>query len=432
MGILIALVLLISLLASGLWIAFSIGASGFVALWPTLGFKLFHLVGLQVWQLTSKWVMIALPLFGLMGELLARTGVANHLYNGVSKVLHGMPGGLTQTNIGACTLFAAMSGTSIAGAATMGPLSYREMVKRRGYDKGFVLGSVAAGGTLGILIPPSIPLIVYGELAGQSIGKLFIAGIVPGLMLASLFMIYIAVAGKRNPQLLGTGQEHDQRVAIGERLRGLFSIWPFLILIAIVLGAMYFGVTTPTEAAALGVVGTVVLTAGWRCLTWENFKGACMSTVRTTAMIFLLMAAAQTLSVSTGYYGVPTIIEAWALGIGSPMVLLVLVCLMYLVMGCFFDSMSMMLLTLPFVLPLLEAGGFDLVWFGIVAVITFEAGVITPPFGVNLFVLQGTTGERVEVIAKGAIPFLVCMLVALVVVINFPSIVLWLPDAMLG
>jgi TRAP-type C4-dicarboxylate transport system permease large subunit len=157
-----------------------------------------------------------------------------------------------------------------------------------------------------------------------------------------------------------------------------------------------------------------------------------MSTVRTTAMIFLLMAAAQTLSVSTGYYGLPTMIETWALGIGSPMVLLLLVCLLYLVMGCFFDSMSMMLLTLPFVLPLLEAGGFDLVWFGIVAVITFEAGVITPPFGVNLFVLQGTTGERVEVIARGAVPFLVCMLVALIVVIGFPSVVLWLPGAMFG
>jgi len=221
-------------------------------------------------------------------------------------------------------------------------------------------------------------------------------------------------------------------VGLIERLRGLLSIWPFLVLILVVLGAMYFGITTPTEAAALGVVGTLVLTASWRSLTRDAFRNACMSTVRTTAMIFLLMGAAQVLSVSVGYYGLPTMIEAWAQGIGSPMLLLVLVCVLYLVMGCFFDSLSMMLLTLPFILPLLKAGGFDLVWFGIVAVITFEAGVITPPFGVNLFVLQATTGERIEVVARGSVPFLICMLIGLVVVILFPQIVLWLPSVMIA
>ena len=432
MGIVVALVLLVFLMASGLWIAFAIGASGFVALLPPLGGKLFHLVGLQIWQLTSKWILIALPLFVLMGEILAQTGVADHLYKGVSRILHGLPGGLTQTNIGACTLFAAMSGTSIAGAATMGPLSYRELVKRRGYNKGIVLGSVAAGGTLGILIPPSIPLIVYGELAGQSVGMLFMAGVVPGILLAALFMVYIGVAAKVNPSLLGESETMSSRVGLVERLRGLLSIWPFLVLILVVLGAMYFGITTPTEAAALGVVGTLVLTASWRSLTRDAFRNACMSTVRTTAMIFLLMGAAQVLSVSVGYYGLPTMIEAWAQGIGSPMLLLVLVCVLYLVMGCFFDSLSMMLLTLPFILPLLKAGGFDLVWFGIVAVITFEAGVITPPFGVNLFVLQATTGERIEVVARGSVPFLICMLIGLVVVILFPQIVLWLPSVMIA
>ena len=430
MGIVIALILLILLLASGLWIAFAIGASGFVALWLVLGDRLFHLVGLQSWQLTSKWILIALPLFVLMGEILSQTGVARHLYNGVSKILTGLPGRLTQTNIGACTLFAAMSGTSIAGAATMGPLSYTEMVKRRGYNTGFVLGSVAAGGTLGILIPPSIPLIVYGELAGQSIGRLFMAGVIPGLLLAILFMVYIGIAAKLKPTLLG--QKELEKVSFKERLYGLFSIWPFLLLISVVLGAMYFGITTPTEAAALGVVGTLVLTAAWKCLTLANFKSACMNTVRTTSMIFLLMVAALTLSVSTGYYGIPTKIEAWAIEIGSPMLLLSLVCILYLIMGCFFDSLSMMLLTLPFVLPLLEAGGFNLVWFGIVAVILFEAGVITPPFGVNLFVIQGSTGERIETIAKGAFPFLICMLVGLVIVIKFPAIALWLPSVMFG
>lgn len=428
-GLLISLVLLLVLLGAGLWIAFSMGAAAGLALWLKVGDRLFYIVGLQAWQVSTKWVLIALPLFILMGEILSQSGVANKLYLGLSKFLKGVPGGLVQTNIAACAIFAAMSGTSIAGAATMGALAYEEMVKRFGYDKYFVLGSVAAGGTLGILIPPSIVFVIYGELAQQSIGALFLAGVFPGLMLSGLFMLYIGIVATLRPQLTG-GKQVSQKISLRERLFGLLSVWPFALLILTVLGVIYLGIATPTEAAAVGVVGAIVLSICEKLFSWRVFKRACLSTVRTTSMCFLLITAAQILSLSIAYYGVPGMLQSWARGVESPAILLLAAVILYTVMGCFFDSLSMMLLTLPFVLPVMRAVGFDLIWFGIIVTILFEVGVITPPFGINLFILQGITGEPIMSLAKGCFPYVLIMMLGVAIVLAFPPIALWLPSTM--
>jgi len=331
-----------------------------------------------------------------------------------------------QTNIAACAVFAAASGSSLAGSATMGKIAYPELVEKRGYDKTLTLGTIAAGGTLGILIPPSIIMILYGVIAEESIGQLFMAGFVPGLILTALYMIYIGTRACMNPSLI---PKEAGSVSMRERLAAL-SIWPFLLLMGIVLGSIYFGMATPTEAAAIGATGSIAIAAVYRSLTWKKLVDSVVATLRTTCMIFLIVMCAKVMVMALTYYGVAHTIGQWILGIGSPTRVFIFVVGIYLILGCFFDAVSMIVLTVPLFLPPIQSMGFSKVWFGIVVTLCMEAGLLTPPVGVNLFILQGVTGESLENVVKGSWPFVVMIIVLLVIIYIWPPIATWLPDLM--
>lgn len=424
-GLLVSVGLMLVLLGAGVWIAFAIGLAAFVAFIPVIGGRVFDMVGSQAWGTSASFTMTAVPLFVFMAEIIASSGISDRAYVGVSKILHGVPGGLHQSNIAACAVFAAISGSSVATAATVSRVAYPEML-RRGYDKVQSAGSLAAGGTLGILIPPSIPLIVYGELTEQSVGKLFLAGLVPGVILAGLFMSYIFL---RSTLERRSGSVADEgTVTFGDRLTGLAALWPLGLLIVAVLGSIYLGITTATEAAGLGAVMALALAAAFRRLNLRMLREAGMSAVRITAMIMLIVMAATLLSKALAYYQVPTVVRSIAEGIGSPLLLFIMVCALYVVMGCFFDGIAMILITLPFILPAMRAAGFDLIWFGIILVILIEMGLLTPPVGINLFVLQGSTNLSLMAVARGSLPFLFVMCFVIVLLVIFPNLALWLPS----
>jgi C4-dicarboxylate transporter DctM subunit len=425
--LLVAIGLMIALLALGVWIAFAVGIGGLIALYPIVGTRTLTLFGLTSWDTTTSFVLVAIPLFIFMGELISSGGIVNRLYGGVSKLVSGLPGGLVQTNLIASTIFAACSGSSLASAATMGRVAYPEQVRTRGYDAGLVLGSVAAGGTLGILIPPSIFFIVYGAIADQSVGQLFLAGILPGLMMATMFMVYVAVRCTVQPRLVPGDPARAGRSAWRTRLGGLIEVWPFLVLIVAVLGGIYGGIATPTEAAGVGAVVALLLTLAYRTLTWARLRDACLGTVRTTSMIFLVLISAKVMAVALAYYGVPGLMKEFARSLGSPLALLVIVSVAYLVLGTVFEDFSLMIILLPFVLPAIQAAGYDLIWFGVYSCMLLESGLLSPPVGLNLFVIQGVTGASLGQVIRGSVPFFVLLLVGAAVIVAFPQIALWLP-----
>jgi len=433
--LLAALALMVVLLVAGIWIAFAVGLSGAVALYPLLGERVLTLFGLTSWDTTTSVVLMAVPLFVFMGEIVASSGIVKRLYSGLSQALDGLPGGLVQTNLIACTIFAACSGSSVATAATMGRVAYPEQVGRRGYDPGLVLGSVAAGGTLGILIPPSIFFIIYGSIADQSVGKLFLGGFFPGFMMSALFMLYVGIRCLIQPDLV----PHERLVHAnpggghwGARLRALSQIWPFLLLIVAVLGSIYGGVATPTEAAGVGAAASILIALGYRALTWEGFKEACLGTVRTTSMIFLILIAARVMTVALAYYGLPTLMKEFARSFGSPILLLVIISFVYLVLGTIFEDFSLMIILLPFVLPAIQAAGYDLIWFGVYMCILLEAGLLSPPVGMNLFVIQGVTGASLGQVSWGSLPFLLILLAGAAILVAYPPLALWLPTVWIG
>jgi C4-dicarboxylate transporter DctM subunit len=387
------------------------------------------LLGLIAWNATTSFVLVAIPLFILMGELLLRSGLSEKLYRSLSAYLNSLPGGLLHTNIAACATFAAVSGSSVATAATIGSIALPSF-RARGYDERLVAGSLAAGGTLGILIPPSINFIVYGVLMEVSIGQLYMAGILPGLMLSGLFMAYIFVVGVLRPDIA----PREAPPAPGMRLRALVDLVPTALLISLVLGAIYLGVATPTEAAAFGVIGAAALALWGGGMSLAKLKQVCYAAARTTAMVMLILTAAFILNTTLSLLGVPQALSravaAWKL---TPLELILVLILFYLVLGTFMDGFAMMVTTIPIILPLLKTLNVDLVWFGVIAVLLTEAALISPPEGLNLYVIQGlrTAGTVLEVWI-GVLPFFAIMIGAIGLIVAFPEIATWLPATMRG
>lgn len=365
-----------------------------------------------------------------MGEVLLRSGSAERLYWGISPLIARFPGGLLHTNIASCAIFAAISGSSIATAATVGTVAFPAQEKRH-YDISMIAGSVAAGGTLGILIPPSIVVIIYASLVGESVGRLFMGGVIPGLMAALFFMSYIGIKSLLNPSIAPLEVTTSSWKDV---IMGLFHIGPTVVLILLVLGTIYSGVATPTEAAALGASGSVVIGLVSKKLRWQSFKESALGAARTTSTLLFIMVGATLLNFVLANLAVPRQLLTFVISLQlSPMFVVAILCIIYLILGCFIDGVSVMILTLPIVYPLVTTLGFDSVWFGIVMVMLIELGMITPPFGINIFVIQGIARHvSYGSIVRGVLGFAIFLIIALILVIIFPELVLWLPSMMMG
>lgn len=411
---------------TGSMLGIGIAAFGLVILYLQFGGN-FSVLGNALWNTFNSFTFTAIPAFILLGELLGRSGLADRIYTAISPVFERLPGRLLQTNIGACTAFAAISGSSTATSAVIGSIAYDELLKR-GYERGAVLGTIAAGGTLGILIPPSIAFIIYGSWQNVSIGALFIAGIVPGLLLSLFFMVYIGVRATLNPSIApSTGA----RMPIGRAIMRSAEAWPFAILIFAILGSIFFGFATPTESAALGVLTTLILAAFYRRLSWDLVWQSLVATVRTFSSLSLVIAGAVVLSQAVALTGLPKelIRLVGEAGLSATAVILAIY-LMYMILGCFFGPIEMLLITLPFVFPLVTGLGYDPVWFGVVLVIVIEIGLLTPPVGINLFVVMAISRNQVSLgeVAMACVPFWMIMVGMLLLLTLLPQIALFLPQ----
>ena len=423
-----ALLLLVVLIALSLPIAAAMGVLA-VTLDRTFGFlPLYKAAGEVAWTSSSGFLLMAIPLFVLLGEIMLRSGVADAMYDALAKWLGWLPGGVMHANIGACALFSATSGSSVATAATIGTVAVPQ-IERHGYGPKLFLGTLAAGGTLGILIPPSVNLIIYGILTNTSVPQLYLAGIIPGLMLAALFMIAIITIVLLRPETAG----HRAHYTFRERFAGTMGVVPPLLVFVVVIGSIYAGFATPTEAAALGVVAALMIAAGRRRLSWRMLNEALEGTVVTTAMIVLIIIAAYILNMILSGIGLTAQINQFVSGLGlSPMQMLLVVVIFYVILGCFMETLSMMITTIPIIAPLMFSLGFDPVWYGIVMMILIETALITPPIGLNLYVVQGVRGggPMTDVMA-GALPFVAAMAAMIVVLALFPGLALWLPELLM-
>ncbi|GAB1461172.1 TRAP transporter large permease subunit [Thauera sp.] len=421
--------LMLALLAGGVWIGLALmaigilGMLGFTPRAPGDG------MAVAIWSHGSSWTLTALPLFLWMGEILFRTKLSEDMFKGLSPWLERLPGRLLHTNIIGCTLFAAVSGSSAATCATIGKIALPEL-ERRGYPESMALGTLAGAGTLGLLIPPSIIMIVYGVAADVSISKLFIGGVLPGILLASLFMGWVVVWSLLNPEKIPAA---DLKTTFVEKLAASKNLIPVILLIGGVLGSIYSGIATATEAAAIGVIGSLIIAASQRTLNRKSFFGALMGATRLYCMIALILAGSAFLTLAMGYIGLPRHLAEWigALGL-SPAMLLVALAIFYILLGCFLDGISIVVLTMAVLMPTIQAAGIDPLWFGIFVVVVVEMAQVTPPVGFNLFVLQGLTGRDMTVIARYALPYFLLMVVAVVLLYTFPGLVTWLPGQMIG
>ena len=410
-----------------IWIGFSlfiVGLGGFL-FFTDLPFG--SIMATTGWNNTSGSAMMALPMFVWMGEILFRSRISQNLFKGLTPWMDRIPGRLLHVNILACTFFAAVSGSSAATTATVGKITVPEL-KNRGYDKGLSVGSLAGAGTLGFMIPPSMMMLVYGIIGDVSIGKLFIAGIIPGLMLACIFSLYIMGRCLMNPGLAPAGADrHSWR----QRIQAIPEILPVLFLILVVLGSLYAGWATPTEAGAVGVIGAILFAFVTRSMNWTVFRESLMGSVKTTSMIMLIVLGASYLSVVVGYLGITRKLTLFVTQMGlSPFMLILILSVLYVILGCLVDGFSMIVMTTPIVLPLIIASGFDTVWFGIYLILMIELAQITPPVGFNLFVISSLNNDDVFVIAKDAFPFFFLMAFATVLITVFPQIVMFLPNLM--
>ena len=386
------------------------------------------MLGNATWNLFNSFTFTAIPAFILLGEILGQSGLAKRIYNAISPGFERLPGQLLQTNIGACTVFSAISGSSTATAAVVGSIAYDEL-KGRGYSRSAVVGTIAAGGTLGILIPPSVALIIYGAWQNVSVGALFVAGIVPGILLSGLFMVYIGFAARRRP---GMTPPAGARLPLGQALVRSLEAWPFAVLIFAILGTIFFGLATPTEAAALGVATAILLSIVYREFSFARLWAALLATVRTFSTLTLVLVGALILSQAVALTGLPRDLIALVADSGLPApAILTLVFVMYLVLGCFFGPVEMLLITLPFVFPLVTGLGYDPVWFGIALVIVIEIGLLTPPLGINLFVVMAVSRNEVSLgeAALACLPYWLLMIALLAFITLLPEVVLFLPRA---
>lgn len=425
---LLGLGLLLLLMALGVHVAVAIFGTTALATVMYLGMPLLNAFGETLWSTLNSFLLTAIPLFILLGEILLRSGVTERMYSSLSVWLSRLPGGLLHTNIGASAMFAAISGSSVATAATIGTVALPAF-KERGYNERMALGSLAAGATLGILIPPSINMIIYGAITNTSIGKLFIAGILPGIALAGLFMLLIAGYALVRPDIAGDAQPP---LPWSQRLLRLVDLLPPAFVFIIVMGSIYTGWATPTEAAALGVLAALVVAAFNRKLSFAMLHQSFLSMARTTAMILLIIVAAFFLNFVIGVLGIPYTLANWVADMGlTPMQLILALVVFYLILGCFIETLSMMIATVPIVVPIVVQFGFDPIWFGIFLVLMMEISLFTPPIGMNLYVVQGVRGEgRITDVMMGSLPFLLIMLVFVLAIIIWPGLVMWLPDAM--
>ena len=414
-------------LSAGIWVGFSLFIVGFMGMVIFSPLPAGNNMASSVWATIEKWEYVALPLFILMGEILYRSGISEKLFKSLVPWLYRLPGGLLLMNIISCTLFAAVSGSSAATTATVGRITLAEFDKL-GYDRRLAMGSLAGAGTLGFLIPPSLIMIVYAILAEVSIGKMFMAGILPGLLLAGIYSSYIIYRGIRNPAIAPRTQES---YSWRERLVGLKDLAPTLILILMVLGSIYGGVATPTEAAALGVLGATVFAFLNRQMNLKILFDCLVGAVKTNAMIMMIVVGAGFLSRVMGFLGIPATITLAITEMDlSPYMLMLLLGGFYIVLGCLLDGFSIVVMTLPIALPMVTLAGFDPIWFGIYLILMVEVSQITPPVGFNLFVIQGLTGEPIVNIAKYALPFFFLMLLTTAILTIFPDIALFLPNLM--
>jgi len=415
------------LLGSGVWIGLSLIG---VALSGMLLFTVRpagDAMVTTIWTSSSSWTLTALPLFIWMGEILFRTRLSEDMFKGLSPWLTRLPGRLLHFNIIGCAIFAAISGSSAATVATVGKMSIPEL-RRQGYPEKMIIGTLAGAGTLGLLIPPSIILIVYGVTINESISKLFIAGVFPGLMLAGLFMGFTIAWSLLNRDQI---PPLDAKLTLIQKIRRSIYLFPVMMLIATVLGSIYLGWFTATEAAVLGVVGSLSLSAIQRSLTWESFSASLMGATRTSCMIALILAGSTFLSLSMGFTGLPRAMASWIASLElAPLTLIAALAVFYIVLGMFLDGISSVVLTIAIVEPMVRQAGIDLIWFGIFIVIVVETAQITPPIGFNLFVLQGMTHHSIMYVARAALPLFFLMVVALVLIVAFPDIITYLPEQM--
>jgi C4-dicarboxylate transporter DctM subunit len=423
----LALMFILMLLGSPIFV--SLGLSGIVGIYLTMGHRgLFQLPASMFEQLDS-FILVAIPLFILMGELICITGVAEDIYDGFSKWLNRIPGGLAIASIYSCALFGAISGVSIAGVATIGTMAVPEMLKR-GYAKSISAGCIAAAGGLAVLIPPSISFILYGAMSGVSVGKLFIGGILPGLVLATLMALYVFIRVLRNPSL---APREFARVTMRQRLATLKGLWPVMALIVLVLGGIYSGITTPTEAGAIGVAGALLVAAIRGRLNCQTFVSALSKATHVSVAILIILAAAYTFSQFLNVVRIPEIVAVWLSGLGLPgWVIMSIIMLSLIALGCFIDGASLIIVTTPILLPTITALGFDPLWYGILLVLNIEIAVITPPVGLNLYALKSCLGDTLslEEIIKGTTPFILVDVVCLLLFMSAPWLALWLPGRM--
>ena len=418
---------LLFFLGSGIWVAISmIGVS-------TIGMMLFtsrpvgDAMATTIWGTSSSWTLTALPLFVWMGEILFRTRLSENLFAGLSPWMQKLPGGLIHVNVVGCALFAAISGSSAATVATVGKMSIPELRKRK-YPEKILLGSLAGSGTLGLLIPPSIILIIYGVTVQESIAKLFIAGIIPGIMIALIFMSYVIIWSLINKKSM---PRYVENFSFLEKIRKSKQLLPVIILISAVIGSIYTGVATATEAASLGVVGALILSYFQKSLTIETFKQSLLGATKTSCMIAFILAGSTFLSLAMGFTGLPRNLAIWIQNMElSPYVLIFVLMIFYIILGMFLDGISAVVLTMAIIEPMIRQAGFDMIWFGIFLVIVVEMAQITPPVGFNLFVLQGMANKDMGFIARSAFPLFMLMILAVILVVIFPEIALWMPQQM--
>ncbi len=415
------------ILGSGVWIGLTLSGVAWIGMQLFSSRPAGDAMAVTIWGSASSWTLTALPLFVWMGEILFRTRLSQDMFRGLAPWMQSLPGRLLHVNVVGCAIFAAVSGSSAATCATIGKMSLPEL-KKRGYPDGIAIGSLAGAGTLGLLIPPSIIMIVYGVSADVSIAQLFIAGVLPGIMLALLFSGYLVFWALRNPGLVPPADRH---FTLAQKLRESRHLIPVILLITTVLGSIYTGIATATEAAALGVLGALLISAAQGSLTWPTFKQSLLGGTRLYCMIALILAGAAFLTLSMGYIGLPRHLAQWIGTLGlSPFQLLAALTLFYVLLGCFLDGISMVVLTMGVILPTIQKAGIDPLWFGIFIVLVVEMAQITPPVGFNLFVLQGMTRREIGWIARVTLPFFFLMIAALALIYFVPQIITFLPTQM--
>ncbi|MCX7262396.1 MAG: TRAP transporter large permease subunit [Burkholderiales bacterium] len=424
-GLLVLTLFLI--LGSGVWIGLTLSGVAWVGMQMFSARPAGDAMAMTIWGSASSWTLTALPLFIWMGEILFRTRLSQDMFKGLAPWMQALPGRLLHTNVVGCAIFAAVSGSSAATCATIGKMTLPEL-QRRGYPEDMVIGTLSGSGTLGLLIPPSIIMIVYGVAADVSIAQLFIAGVLPGLLLAGLFSGYIILWSLRHPDQI---PPRDAPMSFMQKIQASSSLIPVVLLIGAVLGSIYTGFATATEAAAVGVVGALVLSSLQGSMSWSVFKEALMGATRLYCMIALILAGAAFLTLSMGYIGLPRHLAEWIGGLGlSPFALIMALMVFFIILGCFLDGISMVVLTMGVLMPTVQKAGIDPIWFGIFIVLVVEMAQITPPVGFNLFVLQGMTGKQLPYIARVSMPMFFLMVGAVLLIYFVPGIVTWLPTQM--